>query len=105
MSCGGSQKESTAERDSSAEKAEILETFFQFRLHHFVRHWRSHILGKLRVFREFHLVEKRTLDYLHRGSSFTDLRKFSFPGLILLDLELPKPDGHGVLRALTATHT
>jgi CheY-like chemotaxis protein len=40
------------------------------------------------------------LDYLHRFQGFSDTVKFPLPGLILLDLHLPKVDGLEVLKTI-----
>ncbi len=40
---------------------------------------------------------------LHRGK-FTDTRSLSFPGLILLDLNMPKMDGREALKEIKADH-
>ena len=57
---------------------------------------RNHVPGNLFFVRD----GKQALDYLYRRSAFTNPEKFPFPDLILLDLKLPKVDGHEVLRVL-----
>jgi CheY-like chemotaxis protein len=41
---------------------------------------------------------QEALDYLHHEGRFTDTKKFPLPGLVLLDLRLPKVDGLEVLK-------
>jgi len=45
------------------------------------------------------------LDYLHRRGSFADPATSPRPGLILLDLRLPKVDGQEVLKTVKADPT
>ncbi len=42
----------------------------------------------------------QALDFLHRRMSYNDPAESALPGLILLDLNLPGTDGHGVLHAV-----
>ena len=40
------------------------------------------------------------MDYLHRRGKFSDLRLSPLPGLILLDLNMPKKDGREALKEI-----
>ena len=40
------------------------------------------------------------LDYLHNRGKFTDKDKYPLPGLILLDLNMPKKDGREALKEI-----
>lgn len=54
------------------------------------------------VANELHFVEdgKELLDYLHRRDKFAHLAGTPRPGLILLDLNMPKMDGREALREI-----
>jgi CheY-like chemotaxis protein len=56
----------------------------------------SHVANDLRF------VEngEELLDYLHRRGKFTDPASSPWPGLILLDLNMPKKDGREALREI-----
>jgi len=45
------------------------------------------------------------LDYLYKRKHFIDAKKYPRPDLILLDLRLPKIDGHEVLRQIKEDKT
>ncbi|OFY64565.1 MAG: two-component system response regulator [Bacteroidetes bacterium RIFCSPLOWO2_02_FULL_36_8] len=49
-----------------------------------------------------HFVEngEELLDYLHNKNQFKDKEKFPFPGIILLDLNMPKKDGREALKEI-----
>ncbi|RYD76288.1 MAG: response regulator [Sphingobacteriales bacterium] len=51
-----------------------------------------------------HFVEdgEQLMDYLHHKGKFTDENKYPTPGLILLDLNMPKKDGREALKELKA---
>ena len=51
---------------------------------------------------ELHFVEdgEQLLDYLHRRGKFAPLASSPRPGLILLDLNMPKKDGREALREI-----
>ena len=57
-----------------------------------------------RLANELHFVEdgEELMDYLHRRGKFTELSNRSLPGLILLDLNMPKKDGREALREIRA---
>ncbi|MES2730861.1 MAG: response regulator [Bacteroidota bacterium] len=40
------------------------------------------------------------MDYLHRRGKFTDKKKYPAPGLILLDLNMPRKDGREALKEI-----
>jgi CheY-like chemotaxis protein len=42
------------------------------------------------------------MDYLHNRGKFTDKEKYTTPGLILLDLNMPKKDGREALKEIKA---
>ena len=42
------------------------------------------------------------LDYLHNKGRFSDTEKYQMPGLILLDLNMPKKDGREALKEIKA---
>lgn len=42
------------------------------------------------------------MDYLHHRAQFADLAEWTRPGLILLDLNMPKKDGREALREIKA---
>lgn len=45
---------------------------------------------------------EKLLDYLHNRGPFADKEKFPRPGLILLDLNMPRKDGREALREIKA---
>jgi CheY-like chemotaxis protein len=51
-----------------------------------------------------HFVEdgEQLIDYLHRRGSYADLSNEPLPGLILLDLNMPKKDGREALKDIKA---
>ena len=53
-----------------------------------------------RLKNEIHFVEngEELVDYLHNHGKFSDKNKFPTPGLILLDLNMPKKDGREALK-------
>jgi CheY-like chemotaxis protein len=58
-----------------------------------------------RAFREYRLTNglyfvedgEQLLDYLHRRGKYADVAQYPFPGLILLDLNMPRKDGREAL--------
>lgn len=59
-------------------------------------------LHESRLANDLHMVEdgEELMDYLHRRGKFALLEEDSRPGLILLDLNMPKMDGREALRAI-----
>ena len=57
-----------------------------------------------RLANDFHTVEdgEELLDYLHRRNKYESLRGESLPGLILLDLNMPRKDGREALKEIKA---
>ncbi len=57
-----------------------------------------------RLANELHFVEdgEQLMDYLHRRGKFTELSNRPLPGLILLDLNMPKKDGREALEEIKA---
>jgi CheY-like chemotaxis protein len=51
-----------------------------------------------------HCVEdgEELMDYLHRRGKYSDLRGVALPGLILLDLNMPRKDGREALKEIKA---
>lgn len=61
-------------------------------------------LDEARLANVLHFVEdgEQLLDYLHRRGPFVDLKDQPYPGLILLDLNMPKKDGREALQEIKA---
>jgi CheY-like chemotaxis protein len=59
-----------------------------------------------RLANQFHCVEdgEELMDYLHRRGKFEKLRNEPLPGLILLDLNMPRKDGREALKEIKADH-
>ncbi|WP_331343845.1 response regulator [Cellvibrio sp. UBA7661] len=57
-----------------------------------------------RVLNELHFVENgvQLLNYLHGDGQFSDRAQYPMPGLILLDLNMPKMDGREALAKIKA---
>ncbi len=55
-----------------------------------------------RVANDLHMVEdgEQLMDYLHRRGTFADLAGQPLPGMILLDLNMPRKDGREALREI-----
>jgi CheY-like chemotaxis protein len=64
-------------------------------------------LEEARLANHIHYVEdgEQLLDYLHRRGKYTALHKMPLPGLILLDLNMPRKDGREALRDIKADPT
>lgn len=61
-------------------------------------------LAESRLANELHMVEDgvQLLDYLYRRGKYIDLAGCPRPGLILLDLNMPKMDGREALKEIKA---
>jgi CheY-like chemotaxis protein len=57
-----------------------------------------------RLANEFHAVEdgEELMDFLHRRGKYESLRGDALPGLILLDLNMPRKDGREALKEIKA---
>ncbi|MGH8024401.1 MAG: response regulator, partial [Limisphaerales bacterium] len=57
-----------------------------------------------RLANEFHSVEdgEELMDYLHRRGKYESLQGAPLPGLILLDLNMPRKDGREALKEIKA---
>ncbi|HTV40362.1 MAG TPA: response regulator [Candidatus Sulfotelmatobacter sp.] len=57
-----------------------------------------------RLANDFHAVEdgEELLDYLHRRGQYESMRGDPLPGLILLDLNMPRKDGREALKEIKA---
>lgn len=64
-------------------------------------------LDECRLANEVHFVEngEELMDYLYRRGKFEHLTKVMLPGLILLDLNMPKKDGREALKEIRADPT
>jgi len=60
--------------------------------------------AECRLANDLHFVEdgEQLLDYLNRRGQYTDLRDTPLPGLILLDLNMPRKDGREALKEIKA---
>jgi CheY-like chemotaxis protein len=61
-------------------------------------------LAESRLANELHIVRdgEELMDYLHHRGQYTDAKSAPRPGLILLDLNMPKKDGREALREIKA---
>ncbi len=57
-----------------------------------------------RLVNDLHFVEdgEQLMDYLYHRGKYTELSNLSLPGLILLDLNMPKKDGREALEEIKA---
>ncbi len=62
----------------------------------------SEALRESKVANELHFVEdgEELMDYLHRHGKYTGLSKQPLPGLLLLDLNMPRKDGREALKEI-----
>ncbi len=60
-----------------------------------------------RVGNDLHVVEdgEQLMDYLYRRNGYAALTDSPFPGMILLDLNMPKKDGREALKEIKADST
>jgi CheY-like chemotaxis protein len=60
--------------------------------------------AEVKLLNDFHTVEdgEELMDYLHRRGNFADPRFSPRPGIILLDLNMPKKDGREALKEIKA---
>jgi CheY-like chemotaxis protein len=60
-----------------------------------------------RVANDLHVVEdgEQLMDYLYRRNGYAALLDSPFPGMILLDLNMPKKDGREALKEIKADST
>lgn len=61
-------------------------------------------LKESRLTNELHIVEdgEELMDYLHRRGKYSEMHNLPLPGLILLDLNMPKKDGREALKEIKA---
>lgn len=61
-------------------------------------------LDESRLINDIHFVEdgEELMDYLYHRGKYADEKKHPTPGLILLDLNMPKKDGREVLKEMKA---
>ena len=61
-------------------------------------------LEENRLANDLHTVEdgEQLMDYLYHRGKYTELENWSLPGLILLDLNMPKKDGREALKEIKA---
>jgi CheY-like chemotaxis protein len=59
-------------------------------------------LEESRLANELHFVEdgEDLMNYLHRRGKYVDLKDTRYPGVILLDLNMPKKDGREALKEI-----
>jgi CheY-like chemotaxis protein len=60
--------------------------------------------AEVKLLNDFHTVEdgEELMDYLHRRGNYADPRFSPRPGIILLDLNMPKKDGRQALKEIKA---
>lgn len=64
----------------------------------------EHVIEKLEIVNPVHVVTdgQEALDYFAGAGKFADRRAFPMPGLVILDLKLPRASGFEVLREIRA---
>ena len=64
-------------------------------------------LEESRLANDLHIVEdgEELMDYLYRRGRFAEMENWFLPGLILLDLNMPKKDGREALKEIKADPT
>lgn len=62
----------------------------------------QHTVKKLGILNPLHVAKdgREALDYLEGVGEFADRGKFPLPGLVILDLKMPRISGFGVLRQM-----
>ena len=65
-----------------------------------------HAFGKAGIGNPIIVVDdgEKAMDYVHGRSAYADRRRFPVPGIILLDLKLPRRSGFEVLEAVRTTN-
>ena len=65
----------------------------------------AHAFGKAGIGNPMIVVDdgEKATDYVHGRSAYADRRRFPVPGIILLDLKLPRRSGFEVLEAIRVT--
>jgi CheY-like chemotaxis protein len=64
-------------------------------------------LAESRLANDLHMVNdgEELMDYLHRRGAYAALEDSPRPGLVILDLNMPRKDGREALREIKSDHT